>query len=221
MKVSGKVLILSLLFCLPVLAWAQKSDEASVKLPMPWALKTNLLYDENSFLNLSLEVGLNNHWALELEAICPWWNSDNNERTTQMLNFGLHAKYFWKGWNSNETSLSGPFVGVHANGGIYDIARKRVSHNITRGYQGDYFAMGGLTIGYAWYLSPAWRFECSMGLGAMHTKYTHYDVVEDGQYLMIHNKGNYTWYGPTKVDLSFVWMFSRHWQKDKKKGGWL
>lgn len=184
---------------------------------MPLAVKTNLAYDALTFANLSLEAGIGRHWSLSAEAICPWWNASDNTSTTQMLNFGLETRFYWHGWKDCRRALSGPYVGLHANGGIYDIARPAGVTCRVRGFQGDYFAMGGAVIGYSLPLGDWWRIDCTLGLGAMYTEYTHYDLVEN-KYLMLHNKGTYTWYGPTKANFSLVWMMGQMWHNSKKGG---
>ncbi|MBQ0057619.1 MAG: DUF3575 domain-containing protein [Bacteroidales bacterium] len=194
-------------------------EEPSLLRQTPFAVKTNILYDEASFVNFSVEAGLGSNWGVQFDAICPWWKDDDNLRVTQMINLGLEGRYYWRGWTDNSRAISGPYVGAMVSGGIYDLCRRSSSKNKYRGFQGDYFFMGGITCGYVWAPSPWWRLEASAGLGAMQTAYTHYDMVENGQYLMLHNEGTYTYFGPTKINFSIAWLFSQCWQQ-KKKGVW-
>jgi len=126
------------------------------------------------------------------------------------MSAGLECRYYWHGWKDQTSILAGPYVGLHANGGFYDICWKR------RGVKGDYFAMGGATVGYTMAIDTWWRLNFAVGLGGMYTPYEHYHVKEKtgfGRHLVNHYSGNYTYVGPTKVELTVVWLFSQCWQK--------
>lgn len=171
-------------------------------------VRTNFLYNAASFVNLGLEANVGDKWGLTCDAYFPWWNRWNNSHTTQVIGGSLEVRYYWRGWTTPLRVLNGPFVGVHAAGGVYDIARDN------KGYQGDYFAAGGAVFGYSLFLDKWWRLDLSAGVGYMNTKYQHYHVVKE-KYLCHHYSGQYSYIGPTKVEMSVVWFFSQCWQ-DKR-----
>ena len=192
----------------PNLTYAQQQAKASgsgsaetAYVTNAWGVKTNLLYDSYAFVNLGLERNIGRSWGISAEAICPWFNSEDNYRTTQVMDFGLEGRYYWKGWTENDKPLSGPYIGLHCNVGRCDIARD------FKGTQCERFIMGGPVIGYSGILADNWRINLTFGLGYMNAKYKHYHIIEDGEILYPHYSGTYSYVGPTKVEASIVWLF--------------
>ncbi len=184
---------------LPAQTGEQDIEIPTLDLGTRWGVRTNMLYNTLNFINVGVECNTGNHWGWAAELICPWWNADDNHRTTRMLCGGIEGRYYWKGWKEKNRILSGPYVGFHANGGIYDLVRNN------EGVQSEApFWMGGAVIGYGLMISNAWRFDMSLGLGGMYTPYNHYHVKDGGNSLVTHYSGNYTYFGPTKAELSFV-----------------
>jgi len=197
----------------PILCNAQekvvKPVSNSSSMPTRWAVKTNMAYNALSFINLGVESSIGKHWSMGAELIAPWWDAPDYHKTAQMINFGLDGRYYWQGWQDPANILSGPFVGIHANGGFYDICYKN------SGAKGDYFVMSGAEIGYSLNIESWWRLNFTLGAGAMYTSYSHYHVREKtgfGRHLVSHYSGKYTYFGPTKVELSVVWLFSQCFQ---------
>lgn len=202
--------IWSLVFLFALLqekGWAQdrlnSTNNISTHADHYWGVRTNMLYNSASFVNLGIDYSLGTHWALSAEAICPWWNYDDNHQTTQMLNLGLETRWYWRGWNERDYAMSGPFVGAHVNGGVYDLARQN------KGIQSkDYFVMGGAVIGYSAYLERSWRLNFALGLGYLYAPYIHYDVIDEGAVLFKHKSGVFQSVIPTKIEMSVVWLLN-------------
>ncbi len=173
-----------------------------------WGVRTNFIADATAFVNLGLERSVGDHLAVTCDVFFPWWNKWDNSRTTQVLAGSIEGRYYWRPWTTGLRVLSGPFVGLHAAGGVYDIARQN------KGSQGKYFAAGGAVLGYSAFLDKWWRLDLSFGVGYMTTKYDHYHV-KNQKYLFHHYSGKYNYVGPTKAELSVVWLFSQCWQ-DKR-----
>ena len=77
------------------------------------AVKTNLLYDATSTLNLGVEFGLARRWTLDVSGnYNPWTFSENRK----MKHWLVQPEVRW--WNC--TRFSGHFVGFHALGGGYN-----------------------------------------------------------------------------------------------------
>ena len=107
--------------------------------------------------------------------------------------------------------MTGWFAGFYAGGGLYDLQYK------SEGYQGEFFIAAGLSGGYAHTINKKGnlRMEYSLGIGYLQTNYRHYIGMEDNKYLVWQNDGKYSWFGPTKLKVSLVWMLNFN----KKKGG--
>lgn len=196
--------ILSLML-LPVLCDAQEKESSIIPSSTQWGIQTNMAYDVLSFVNLGYTTSIGQHWGFTAEFICPWWDAPDHHKTAQMLNLGLEGRYYWRGWRDSKSQLAGPYCGLHVNGGIYDICYKG------KGAQGDYFVMPGAVLGYTIPVEDSWRLNLALGVGAMYTPYEHYHVLNKphfGDYKVSHYTGKYTYVGPTKVELTVVWLIS-------------
>lgn len=185
-----------------------------------FALKTNLLFDVLSLVNIELEVPIGKHWSMAGEWMFPWWVMDNDRANSsrsriQILNGNLEARY-WFGNRTDRLKMTGWFAGIYCGGGLYDIEHR------AKGYQGEFFIMGGISGGFVHTInmSGSLRMEYSLGVGYMQTNYRHYKSVYDPnhicQYGDNHNwhpvrnySGRYTWIGPTRAKISLVWMLNR------------
>lgn len=177
-----------------------------------FALKTNLLYDIGSALNLELEIPIGRRWSVAGEWIFPWWLWEKKQYALEILNGNVEGRYWW-GDRTRFEPLTGWFTGVYVGGGYYDVEWK------TKGYQGE-FVSAGLTGGFAHRISKNWRMEYSLGVGYLASKYREYtpeNICGDDQWHLIRRKsGHVNWVGPTRVKVSLVWMIH---QGYPQKGG--
>lgn len=177
-----------------------------------FALKTNLLFDALSLVNLEVEVPIGKRWSVAGEAILPWWTWDNGKADSkrnriQLFNANLEGRY-WFGKRADRPMMTGWFAGMYVGGGLYDLEYK------AKGYQGEFFIMGGLSGGYAHTINRKGnlRMEYALGIGYLRTDYRYYEshFAPTNVWHPLHNKaGRYSWFGPTKVKVSFVWLLNR------------
>ncbi|MFR9524242.1 MAG: DUF3575 domain-containing protein [Rikenellaceae bacterium] len=172
------------------------------------ALKTNLLYDVVTVVNVEAEVPIGEKYSIAAEWIFPWWVSKDNGTALQLLSGSVEGKY-WFGDRTNVPKLTGWFGGVYVGGGLYDFQWK------DNGYQGEFYIAAGLSAGYAHTInrSETLRLEYSLGMGYLNTDYRYYEGRQNNEYLVWQHDGRYRWIGPTKAKVSLVWMLHR------KKGG--
>ena len=171
------------------------------------ALKTNLLFDALTLVNVEIELPIGNRWSIAGEWMFPWWIGKNNDKALQILSGTVEGRY-WFGDRLTKPKLTGWFAGVYVGGGIYDLQKD------SKGYQGDFFILTGISGGFAHTInkSQTLRMEYSLGVGYLKTDYQYYKGEEANKYLVWQNDGEYTWVGPTKAKISLVWMLG-------KKGG--
>ena len=181
-----------------------------------FALKTNLLYDAASLVNLALEVPLGEDFSLCAETVFPWWQIREKDITVQLLSASLEGRY-WFGNRTKKEPLTGFFAGIYAGAGLFDFQLGRLSGG--DGVQGDFFVMGGLSAGFAHTLTDNLRLEYSLGLGYLRSDFREYISVKDTKFGDI-KVIPYPWEVkrisgilPTKLQVSLVWMIS------SKKGG--
>lgn len=188
--------IICVLFFLPITsAYAQKA-----------AVKTNLLYDATTTLNLGVEVGIAHRWTIDLSGnLNPWTFSDNTKWKHWLIQ--PEARY----WLCER--FNGHFLGAHVLGGIYNIG------NVGGGFKflGTDFGQladhryegwmlgAGIAYGYQWMLSRRWSMEAEIGIGYIYTRADKYECPRCGEKLEDNEPHNY--FGPTKAAVSLIYVF--------------
>lgn len=182
-----------------------------------FAIKSNLLYDIASIINIELEVPIRDHYSIAADIICPWWTwddgtIDSRRDRLQAMNANVEGRY-WFGDRTRRSILTGWFAGVFAGGGLYDF------EDDGEGYQGEFFIMGGVSGGYSHAInrSRTLRMEYTVGVGYLRTEYRQYTAIysNDNMWHAVNSSnGVYSWLGPTKVKASLSWLINY-----KKMGG--
>lgn len=183
------------------------------------ALKTNLLFDALTALNVEVEVPIKQNWSIAGEWMFPWWlrDKDNPNKKPWRLELlcGTLEGRYWFGNRQERRVLTGWFAGLYTGAGLYDIQWK------AKGYQGEFFVAAGVSAGYAHQISkrfPNLSMEYSLGIGFFRSHYRHYEAFfgSDTKWHPIRlNNGRYTWIGPTRLKVSLVWLLNYK----SKKGG--
>lgn len=165
------------------------------------AVKTNLLYDATTTLNLAAEIGLAPRWTLDLSAnYNPFSFSDNKK---------------WKHWMAQPEArywfceaFNGHFLGMHLLGGQYNVGNIDIpALPIFPSGKGDryegYYYGAGLAYGYQWVLGKRWSIEASLGLGYVRAHYDRYDCPKCGEWK---EKGTKNYFGVTKAAVSLIYV---------------
>lgn len=176
-----------------------------------FAVKTNLLFDAVTALNIELELPIKQRWSVAGEFINPWWIIDNGKSNSKrhrlQLSQGNVTGKYWFGDRESRPLLTGWFAGLYVGAGLYDFEYKK------RGVQGEFFIAGGVAGGYAHTINKGGnlRMEYSLGLGYLSTDYRRYISEYYGQddwRAIRRETGRYTWIGPTQAKVSLVWMLN-------------
>lgn len=173
------------------------------------ALKTNLLYDLATAVNIEIEVPIGDRWSVAGEWIFPWWVFDNGKSDSrrdrfQILNANFEGRY-WFGERSSRELLTGWFAGVYVGVGDYDLEHDK------EGIQGEFLFTTGLSGGYSHPIGKHLRLEYGLSLGYLRTKYRKYTAYwgEDSRWHPIRtSSGYYSWTGPTRARVSLVWLIN-------------
>jgi hypothetical protein len=162
------------------------------------SVKTNLLYDATTTLNLGVEVAVGGHWSIELPvSYNPWTFAGRRKIKHWMVQ---PAMRYW-----TKHTYCGSFFGAHAHGAQYNIARIGGE----RRYRG-WLVGGGVSYGYRWNWSKNWGMEAEIGLGYVRLDYSEYDTSGRCGYcgsLLKRDKRNYL--GITKAALSLIYTFGK------------
>ena len=191
-----------------------------IKNPL-FALKTNLLFEAITVLNVEVEVPIKQRWSIAGEWIFPWWLHDKykpNKKPSRLeILCGTLEGRYWFGNREERPQLTGWFVGLFSGAGLYDVQWK------AKGYQGEFFISAGASIGYAHKISRRHKnlsMEYSLSFGHFRSHYRKYEAYYFDDYKwhpIRQNNGRFYWTGPVKAKVSLVWMLNYK----SKKGGRL
>ncbi|MFI3281929.1 MAG: DUF3575 domain-containing protein [Rikenellaceae bacterium] len=177
-----------------------------------FAVKSNLLFDLATILNIEFEIPIKNRWSISADYQFPWWIFSDGVKCgsssrIQLLNANLEGRY-WFGKRDDKLALTGWFAGLYTGGGLYDVEYK------SEGYQGEFFVATGVSGGFAHTINPKGnlRMEYMLGVGYMITQYRYYEShlgIDDTWHVIRKQTGEFTWFGPTRAKVSLVWMLNR------------
>lgn len=176
------------------------------------ALKTNLLYDAVTALNVELEVPIGKRFSVMVEDVFPWWSfgPNGNKYCLQMWTMSVEPRWWFyrKGMNDR---LQGHFVAPYVMSGKYDL-----QWDTSICYRG-YGWSAGLTYGYSMPLCKWLNMEFSMSFGYLNASYQHYQPSPDYEHLYKDpdNAGRLTYIGPTKLKVSLVVPIRFSWRTRK------
>ena len=165
-----------------------------------FAVKSNLLYDITSTINLGVEYKVAPRWTLEMSAnYNPWSFSDNKKMKLWMLQ--PEARY----WLCS--GFSGHFFGAHLLAESSTTAVCSLRHHPSssglgsKRYQG-WMAGAGIGYGYNWALGKRWNLEATLGVGYIHFGYDRFECKTCGDELAAAAELP----GPTKAGISLIYI---------------
>ncbi len=177
-----------------------------VALAQKAALKSNLLYDATTTINLGLEFALSPKWTLDLSGNYNGWTFSDNRKWKHWM-VQPEARY----WFCNK--MQGHFIGLHAMGGQYNMGNIDLDFNFLgtnfsklKDYRYEGWAVGaGLAYGYAWTLSKHWNLEAEIGLGWAYTRYDKFECKNCGE--KVESDKSHHYVGPSKAAVNLVYVF--------------
>ena len=183
--------------------------------PFYMALKTNLLYDAVLLPNLGLEFYLGRGWSIAGNWMYTWLKSDRRHRYHRIYGGDLEVRR-WLSYGKKP--LTGHHVGLYGQLLTYDLEWGG------KGYLGGRWSYGGgIAYGYSAPIGRRLNLDFTIGVGYLGGEY--FEYVPKG-WCETHQKECYLWqatrqrrwFGPTKAEVSLVWLLG-HDNVNKKKGG--
>lgn len=184
--------------------------------PFCMAAKTNILYNVLAVPNIGVEFYLGRNWSISGNWMYAWWKKNSNHRYWRVYG-GDFAVRYWFGKKAHERSLTGHHAGIYGQAFTYDFEWGG------KGYMGGEpggtlwdktnYAVG-LEYGYSLPVARRLNIDFSLGVGYWGGKYHEYTPL-GGHYVWQTTKNRH-WFGPTKAEVSFVWLLGR---SNSKKGG--
>jgi hypothetical protein len=172
--------------------------------PFIFGVKTNLLLDLAMIPAIGIEFPFGNRWSAALSWHYAWWHNDAKAWYWQTYGGDIAVrKYFGK----DKGPLTGHHLGIYGQVLSYDFEWG------ARGFQATPFNYGaGVEYGYAMPIGKHLHLDFSIGVGYLGGPFKEYDPI-DGHYVWQATK-YLNWFGPTKAEVSLVWML-----QFQKKGG--
>ena len=190
-----------------------------LKVPMPvdsrcksyhWAIKTNALYDLLLVPNIGVEFGFGKNWSVGANWMYAWWSNRGKNDFWRIYGGDVEVRR-WFGKKAAEKPLQGHHLGVYGQLLTYDFELGG------RGYMADKWNYAfGVSYGYSLPIAKRLNLDFTLGIGYWGGRYKEYLPVE-GHYVWQSTK-NRRWFGPTKAEVSLVWLLG-HGNENKQKGG--
>lgn len=190
----------------------EKPQKIRSSKPFYMDLRTNLLYDAALVLNGGAEFYVGRGWSIMGEGFGAWWDNDDKYERIYGGTFTVR-KYF--GGRAEEKPLTGHHLGLYGNAASFDLCDGHT------GYLSDFVYGGGLEYGYAVPIGRRLNLDFSIGIGYLgggkYTKYGRYPKGEENEFYDFHllEKKNLNWIGPTRAEISLVWLLGRGNMNDK------
>lgn len=162
------------------------------------AVKSNLLHDAATTLNLGAEVRLSGRMTLDVPVSYNPWEGD---RQFQLLMAQPELRYWFC------ESFNGAFVGLHGHLGEYDVQNVKLPFDAYPAlkqwrYSGTFYG-GGLSLGYQWVLGNRWGLEVALGGGYARMDYERYTCGDCSDTKSSHTED---YWGLTRASLTLSFM---------------
>ena len=186
------------------------------------ALRTNMLYDALLMPNIGCEMYLGKSWSVAANWLYGWWKTDRRHWYWRAYGGDIAVRK-WLGKAAEEKPLTGHHIGIYAQIFTYDFEMGG------RGYMGGkpggtiWNKMNhavGAEYGYSLPIARKLNIDFSLGMGYWGGIYHEYKP-RNHYYVWQATKERH-WIGPTKLEVSLVWLLghgnaNRSWKGKKEK----
>ena len=182
------------------------------------AFKTNLLSDLAMVPNLGVEVYLGGNFTVSANWMYAWWKNDETSWYWRTYGGNLAVRK-WFGKQAAERRFTGHHIGLYGQCLTYDFAvggRGQIG-GVPEGTLWDKPNFGaGVEYGYSLPVAAHLNLDFSIGAGYFGGEYREY-IAQDECYVWQATKRRH-WIGPSKAEVSLVWILGSSWD-NKGKGG--
>ena len=174
------------------------------------ALKTNLLYDAALVPNIGAEFYLKRGWSIGGTWMYAWWKSDRVHNYWRTYGGELDIrKYF--GSAAMRKPLTGHHLGLYMQGLTYDFELGGT------GYLSHFSYGAGIEYGYSLPIARRLNIDFGIGVGYLGGEYKVYKPI-DNCYVWQSTRQR-RWFGPTKAEITLVWLLGHGNRNPMTKGG--
>lgn len=186
--------------------------------PFYMALKTNLIYDALAIPDLHAEFYLGKGWSLAGGGMYAWWSHDPRHRYWRIYGGDIGVRR-WFGKAASRKPLTGHHIGVY--GGVVTFDFETGGEGYMGGKPGGTLldrclGYGGIEYGFSLPVAKRINIDFSIGAGYLGGRYIKYEPLLG----IYHKTGEYrvSYFGPTKAEISLVWLLGRG-NTNRAKGG--
>ena len=186
--------------------------------PFYMDIRTNMLYDVAAVPNIGVEFYLGKNISVGANWQYAWWKTDRKHRYWRTYGGDVNVRW-WFGNSAHEKPLTGHHLGVYGQILTYDFewGGKGYLGGKPGGTLWDKMNWGvGLEYGYSLPVAKHFNIDFTLGVGYLTGEYQEYRPV-DGCYVWQATKQRH-WFGPTKAEISLVWLIGCD-NYNRKKGG--
>jgi hypothetical protein len=163
-------------------------------------IKTNLLHDLTTSLNLGVEIKMGQKLTLDLPFTLNPWTYNKEENTKFKFLLIQPELRFW-----TCEAFNGHFFGVHGQYAYYNVGHLPTplfseTMNLYR-FEGQ-LAGAGISYGYQWLINPRWSIEAEIGAGYARLWYDKYPCQSCAKLITSETK-NY--WGVTRAGISLIY----------------
>ena len=194
----------------PEVIEAIASTEPKEKRPFYMSLKTNMLYDILAIPNIGAEFYLGKNISIAGNWHFAWWQSER-KAYHQMSYGGDLAIRYWLGKEAKNKPLTGHHVGIYGQMITYDFEFGG------SGILADEWNWSvGAEYGYSLPITQRLNIDFTIGVGYHWGIFDEYEPI-DGHFAWQATKRR-QYFGPTKLEVSLVWLIGAD-NYNKNKGG--
>lgn len=191
---------------------------ASPGKPFYMGVYSNMLYDVLATPNIGAEFYLGRNFTIGGNWMHAWWSYDRRHRYWRIYGGELHVRR-WFGEEARRKPLTGHHIGLYAQALTYDFEFGGKAHMggkpggtiFDRAHIG-----GGVEYGYSLPIDRRLNIDFSIGIGYIGGRV--YEFVPEGDRYLWTATRHYNWVGPTKIEVSLVWLIGRG-NINRGKGG--
>lgn len=187
--------------------------------PFYMAIKTNMLYDAALVPNIGAEFYLGKRWSVAANWKYSWWKTDRKHWYWRTYGGDFEIRK-WFGKLSKEKPLQGHHLGAYALATTYDYETGGTGYIGGRpgGDIWDKCDWGvGLSYGYSIPVRRRLNIDFTLGVGYFAGYYYEYKPIDNCYVWQATKKHKY--FGPTKAEISLVWLIGCDNVNPGKKGG--
>lgn len=187
--------------------------------PFYMGLKTNMLYDALALPSLGAEFYVGKNWSVGANWFYGWWDVNRRHRYWRAYGGDINVRR-WFGKAAEEKPLTGHHLGVYAGVVTYDFefGGKGYMGGLPRKTLWDRCNyMAGVEYGYSLPVGRRLNIDFTIGVGYLGGKYLEYKPK--GKRYIWQSTKRLNWFGPTKLEVSLVWLIGCDNFKRSKKGG--